>query len=155
MNIGFYLLNIEAGNGYQASILNSINELCKIRPYDQIVLFNDITQVIHSNTGYYMLHINEAKYFDGILFVFDAKSLMLSKDFPSPVKQIFIMAQAEWAQNKTTPYRAWESLFMPNNIELVTTNTDLENLCSICWKDPVANIDQLNGEILNNVLQKI
>ena len=41
MNIGFYLLDVDTQNQEHQTILNSINQLCSNRPYDNIVLFNN------------------------------------------------------------------------------------------------------------------
>lgn len=155
MNIGFYLLDIDISNTYHNQILQSIKELCKILPYEDIVLFENQSKIIHENTGYYALHINEAKYFKGLLFVFDAKSLMLTRLFPAPQKQIFVMNEPDWLKNKGAAYQVWKNIYLSDNIDLVTTDADLETLCKICWKDPVANIKELNGEALNNVIQSI
>lgn len=155
MNIGFYLLDIDISNSYHNTILQTMRDLCKLLPYEEIVLFDNQSKVIHENTGYYVLHINEAKYFKGTLFVFDAKSLALTRHFPAPKKQIFVMNQADWTLNRTTPYNVWESIYMNDNVDLVTTNSDLNTLCKICWKDPISDINELNGATLRDVLQKI
>lgn len=155
MNIGFYLLDIDASNIYHKQILESIDSLCKLRPSDEIVLFNDVTKTAHPNLGYYILHINEAKYFKGLLFVFDTKSLILTKTFPSPSKQIFIVNEADWVVNKTVNYNVWNSMYNNNNIELFTIGKSLNDLCEICWKKPLHNADILNGESINDVLQKL
>jgi len=155
MNIGFYLLNIDGNNPYQTTILRSIDELCKLRPYDNIVLFNDRTNTVHHSLGHYILHINEAKYFKGKLFVFDPESLVLTKDFPAPSKQILVINEAHWAKDKAKPYGLWKSIYESANVELVTMNKDLKSLCSICWKDPLMSISGISGEQFNNVLQEL
>ena len=90
MNIGFYLLDVDTQNQEHQTILNSINQLCSNRPYDNIVLFNNKFNALDVDHKYYILHISEAKYFKGILFVFDIKSAMLTKTFPAPKKQYTI-----------------------------------------------------------------
>lgn len=155
MNIGFYLLDVDQNNQQQRLILNAINELCEKRPNDNIVLFNNKFNTVDPNQKYYILHISEAKYFKGILFVFDIKSAMLTKTFPAPRKQLFMVNNTEWSEKKDLPYSFWNGIYNNEDFELVTSNEDLQTLCGICWKEPLENIDTLNGETLDNVLQKL
>tara|TARA_B100000085_G_C18385779_1_gene448307 strand:- start:287 stop:763 length:477 start_codon:yes stop_codon:yes gene_type:complete len=155
MNIGFYLLDVVANNTQHQDILKSINELCKLRPYDNIVLFNNKFDAIDMDHKYYTLHISEAKYFKGILFVFDIKSAMLTKTFPAPKKQLLYLTEPEWASKKQIPYTFWSSIYNNNDFELISSNEDLYELCNICWKTPIDNIEKLNGDMINNLVQKL
>ena len=56
MNIGFYLLDI-GQNSYSSNILQNINKLCSIRPYDNIVLFNNNFATVDVDQKYYILSI--------------------------------------------------------------------------------------------------
>lgn len=154
MDIGFYLLNIDQGD-YHANILNSINKLCEIRPYDNIVLFNDNYNTIDNNRKYYTLHISEAKYFKGFLFLFDIKSLMLTRTFPAPKKQILVANNLPWTTQQNVAYRFWHSLYMNKDLEIITENQDMYNLYANCWKNPIANILNLEAKDLSDVLQKL
>jgi len=155
MNIGFYLLDVHQSNEKHRQILNGINDLCEQRPYDNIVLFNNQFHASDPDHKYYILHISEAKYFKGLLFVFDIKSAMLTKTFPAPRKQILFLDKAEWSGKRDMPYSFWNGIYNNEDFELVSTNKDLETLCDICWKKPLDNIDTFNGESINNVLQKL
>lgn len=155
MNIGFYLLDIAQDNQVHTNILKSINKLCEARPYDNIVLFNNRFNTIDLDKKYYILHISEAKYFRGILFLFDLKSLTLSKTFPGPDKQVLFISKPDWSQNTKLPYSMWHNIYMQNNLELISTNDTIDNLCKICWKDPIAKIENYNHEGIDNVLQKL
>lgn len=155
MNIGFYLLNITSNNPYQTQILDMITQLCKLRPLDNIVLFNNESDIIHSNYDYYILHINEAKYFRGILFVFDANALLLTQTFPGPNKQIFITNTPQWTTNHQIPYAVWKNIYLNENIDIITINQELYNIINMCWKSPLSYLEQLNGEEINNVIQKL
>lgn len=63
MNIGFLVLDVNVQNTKHEKILKSINELCKIRPYDNIVLFNNKFECVDLDHKYYILHVSQAKYF--------------------------------------------------------------------------------------------
>lgn len=155
MNIGFYLLDVTANNTHHQAILSSINELCVLRPYDNIVLFNNKFDAVDIDHKYYTLHISEAKYFKGIIFVFDIKSAMLTKTFPAPQKQLLYLNEAEWASKKQIPYAFWNSIYNNADFELIAANEDLYELSSVCWKEPIDTIEKLNGELINNVIQKL
>jgi hypothetical protein len=155
MNIGFYLLDITNQNPKHQQILSSINDLCSKKPYDNIVLFNNQFNTVDLDHKYYTLHISEAKYFKGILFVFDIKSAMLTRTFPAPQKQILFVDQIEWQEKKNMPYKFWYDIYMNDNFELVTENTDMFNLCELCWKKPIGNILNFQASDIDNVIQKL
>lgn len=155
MNIGFFLLNITSQNEKQVGILESINKLCSIRPYDNIVLFNNKYANVDLDHKYYMLHINQAKYFDGILFIFDIKSAILTRTFPCPKKQILVLDENVWNTRRNTPYVFWKNIFMNPDLELIVTDEKLYNECDICWKKPISIINQNSIEDLHNVIQKL
>ena len=155
MNIGFYLLDVEQNNSLHKTIINTINELYDIRPNDNIVLFNNKFAMVDPNQKYYILHINEAKYFKGILFVFDIKSAMLTKSFAAPSKQILLVDKAEWLQKKDIPYVFWEHIYNHENFELLTHNDYISTICENCWRKPLSNLKDLNGDQINAVLQKL
>lgn len=155
MDIGFYLLDITSNNEQQDTIIRSINDLCYSRPYDNIVLFNNQFAKIDNNKKYYTLHIQQAKYFDGYLFVFDTRSAMLTQTFPSPKKQILFLSSPEWSSNPSLPYSFWENIYMKDNIELITNQKETYDLCDICWKQPLHLLTEINSKEINNVINKL
>ena len=155
MNIGFYLLDVEQKNLKQQNILQAINELYEIRPHDNVILFNNRFLTVDPNQKYYTLHINEAKYFKGILFVFDIKSAMLTKSFAAPRKQLLLVDNPEWSEKKDIPYTFWKNIYDNENFELLTSNDSMAKLCENCWRKPLCNLKELNGEQLDEVLQKL
>ena len=154
MDIGFYLLDITAENQQQDIFIKSINEFCELNPYYNIVLFNNQFAKI-DNKKYYTLHIQQAKYFTGLLFIFDVRSAMLTQTFPSPKKQILYMSDAEWSNKPAVPYGFWENIYMRDNIEIITDNKDTYNLCEICWKQPLYLLESISGKEFNNVINKL
>jgi|TARA_R100000084_G_scaffold108479_2_gene71221 hypothetical protein len=155
MNIGFYLLDVDTQNQEHQTILNSINQLCSNRPYDNIVLFNNKFNALDVDHKYYILHISEAKYFKGILFVFDIKSAMLTKTFPAPKKQILHVGKPTWTEKNNIPYKFWHDIYMDDNFELITDNRDMYELCDTCWKTPIANVLNFQPKDIENVIQKL
>ena len=155
MDIGFYLLDVEPDNAIQNKIITAINDLCGMCPYDNIVLFNNQFNKIDVGHKYYMLHIQQAKYFDGILFVFDIKSAMLTQTFPSPKKQILYISNPEWHNNGSIPHGFWNNIYLKNNFEIITDNQQTYDLCEICWKKPLSLIQDINSQELQNVISQI
>jgi hypothetical protein len=155
MDIGFYLLDVDAKNSVQAKILTAVNQLCEDRPYDNIIVFNNQFNRLDHRHKYYMLHIQQAKYFDGILFVFDTKSAMLTQTFPSPKKQIMFMSEPEWSINPALPYGFWYNIYMKPQIELLTDKKETHDIIDICWKKPIGLIPEINSKELQNVISKL
>jgi len=155
MNIGFYLLDINADNQEQQLVLKSINQLCKDRPYDNIVIFNNRFDALDMDHKYYTLHISEAKYFKGLLFVFDIRSAILTRTFPAPTKQILYVSKNTWSEKKNIPYKFWHDIYMDKNFELITDNQDMYELCDICWKTPVSNVINFQPRDIENVIQQL
>lgn len=153
MDIGFYLLNI---NDAKFSILEAINNLCIKRPYDNIIIFNNENKTInHDIPKYYFLHINQAKYFSGPLFIFDVKSTLLTKTFPGPKKQILWVTNPEWSNDPSVSYAFWYNIYMANNIDLVTSDTQLWDIIDLCWKTPSIKPTPLNAEGLDYAISEL
>lgn len=155
MDIGFYILDIETNNEHTNKIIAAINSLCKRLPYANIVLFNNQYNTIYKDDKFYVLHIQQAKYFNGILFVFDTKSALLTQTFPSPSKQILYMREPEWSKDTSLPYSIWNNIYLKNNFEVITDNKQTYDLFEICWKKPLNLISEINAEELENVISKI
>jgi len=155
MNIGFYAVDISSDNPDDFKKIESLNKLCELRPYDNIVLFNNSFKYIDRQPKYYTVHISEAKYFKGVLFLFDTKSALLTLTFPAPTKQILFANDLQWQEDTRFPYSFWHNIYMNENIELISTNKKADDLCKICWKNPLAYIENYDHEEINNVLQKL
>jgi hypothetical protein len=154
MEIGFFLPNI-VNDSYHNNILENINNLCEIRPYDNIIVFNNYFHTIHDNKKYYVLSINHAKYFSGILFVFNTQDAFLTKTFPGPNKQIIYLDKPEWSMDQRMPFTVWHNIYMSNKFEIIASNKELYSLVDICWKKPLKQISNFNYKDIDNVLRSI
>ena len=155
MDIGFYLLDIDNNNELHRDILKCINEVCKKYPYANIILFNNQFNALDIDHKYYILHINQAKYFKGILFVFDAKSAMITQTFPSPKYQVLYCKNTEWSRDTSAPYGFWNNIYNRDNFELITSNQETYDLLEICWKKPLSLIQSINSEEISDVISKL
>jgi len=154
MNIGFYLLDI-GQNSYSANILQNINKLCSIRPYDNIVLFNNNFATVDVDQKYYILSMNHAKYFQGPLFLFDTESAMLTRTFTGPTKQLLYMKEPEWADNLSVPFTTWYNIYMDTRFEFIASSSDMHFLIENCWKSPIDTVSNFDFTGINNVIQKL
>lgn len=155
MDIGFYLLDVDANNDSHQKILKSINDLCELRPYDNIVIFNNKFNTVDLNHKYYILHISQAKYFKGCLFVFDMKSAMITQQFPAPKKQIMFIDENQWASKADVPYAFWQKIYLNQEFEFVTKNKELFDIFELCWKKPLAIVNDYDHRGINEILQQL
>jgi hypothetical protein len=155
MNIGFYLLDVNQSDPLHSNIINGINQLCDMRPYDNIALFNNNFNMIDLNQKYYTLSINHAKYFNGLLFLFDTENALLTRTFPCPKKQILYMTKPDWSANYGMPFTLWNNIYMDNRFEFIAGSQEIADLLDICWKKPLETVNNFNYEEINNVIQKL
>ena len=87
MDIGFYIISADQSEQY-TSIINTINDMVKNHPYDNIILFNNAYNRIDEHKRFPIMALNQAKYFRGVLICFDIKSLAVTKSFPAPKKPL-------------------------------------------------------------------
>lgn len=154
MDIGFYLPNINSSNLHEV-ILNTINNLCKFKPNDNIVIFNNYFHYLHDNKKYYVLSANHAKYFKGVLFVFNTQDALLTQTFPSPQKQILYLTKPEWSEDPRMPYTLWYNIYMSDTFELLAANDDLYDMIDICWKTPMKKIQNFDYKDIDDVVRSI
>lgn len=152
-NIGFFLTNIQQES--HKNILEAIDNYAKSHPYDNVIVFNNTFETFNTNNSYYVVHLSHAKYFDGILFVFNSTDASVTSNFPGPKKQIFITDQIYWQIQKHIPYILWKNIFMNTNLEIVSQSPEHEQIYNMCWKKPLYVSKEFNTETIKNVTQKI
>lgn len=154
MDIAFYLTTADHSEKIDP-IISSINQMVDDHPYDNIILFNNTYNRIDTNKKFPIIHINQAKYFKGYLFLFDIKSAMITKTFPSSKKQFLYIDQIPWTTDEPTPVLFWKSIFDFENIETIAKNEQISDILEICWKKPISTVESINSEELYNVITKI
>lgn len=152
-NIGFFLTNIQQES--HKHIMEAINNYTETHPYDNVVVFNNSFEAINNNNRYYIAHLSYAKYFDGILFIFNSTDASVASNFPGSKKQIFIADNIYWNTQKHVPYILWKNIFMNTNLEIVTQSPEHEQIYTMCWKKPLYVSKEFNTETIENVIQKI
>lgn len=154
MDIGFFIPEINS-DVVSHDLIDNINKLCKIRPYDNIAIFNNYFNLIDHNKQYYTLSINHAKYFNGLLFLFRTEDAFLTQTFACPKKQILYLNEPEWLKSLEMPYTVWYNIYMSNNFEIISGNEHIHKLFEICWKPPIKQISNFHYKEIDNVIQSI
>lgn len=156
MNIGFYLLDINQENPVASQCLQEINELCRMRPMDNIVVFSSAPDAIINNNKYYMLHLSHAKFFKGLLFLFDTKSRLLTQTFKTPSKQILYIDEIPWGKkDQSDNYNQWKRLFDTTEVEFIAKDEATSNILDICWKKPLSVMPAIKAKEINNVIDQV
>jgi len=152
MDIGFFLTGINQSKDNQ--ILKSIDEYVEEHPYDNVILFNDRFDKLY-NHKFYTLHLSLAKYYDGILFVFNVKDAQLTCSFPSPKHQFLLIDSIPWKANPNIRYSNWVKIFNDSRFSTIVTSEYLYDLFGLCWKEPALKIEDFNKETIKNAITKI
>ena len=147
---GFILLKI-TNNTTNDVIFKSISNFIKDNPYQQICIFNSSNDRI-SNELVPIVHLNQAKFFDGNLVVFDTMSLLFAKNFPN-IKTIFMYASdIFWSKNSYSSYKNIESIFKLSNLEFIASNQETYDVYQTCWKKPIGICENFNYEKLKKLI---
>ncbi len=154
MDIGFYLINADHSDK-TTSIIETINDMVNEHPYDNIILFNNQYNRIDTNKKFPIIHLNQAKYFKGILVVFDIKSAMITKNFPANKKQFLYVDEIYWNTSEPIPFLFWKSILDNDNIDSIAKTEKISDLLEICWKAPVAKMQTINSRELYDIISKV
>ena len=107
-DLGF-LIPVLDNNQSSNIICNTISRFIQSRPKQQICIFNSYSERINTN-NIPIVHINQAKFFDGNLIVFDLHCLQLSNLFPL-IREVYYYAQNIPWSNGQNNYAQWKELF--------------------------------------------
>jgi hypothetical protein len=149
-DIGFVLIKLLNNKTYD-SILYTVEQFIKCRPYQQHVVFNSYSE--KSNTfNVPIFHLQQAQFFDGKLILFDIPSVILSNQFPNISKRILFTSDTHWTQTTTVMYEQWRSIYEQENLDIIVTSPVLNDLYSMCWKRPIATVEQFTYEELSKYI---
>jgi len=151
VDIAFYLTHADHSEKSNI-IINTINDMCSNHPYDNIILFNSQYNRVDSDKKFPIIHLSQAKYFRGILLVFDIKSAMITKTFPSPRKQILYLDDMPWSSDHSIPALFWQSIYINPNIYTIAKNQEIYDLFEICWSKPIGTMNNINHKELYDAI---
>lgn len=143
-DVGFILVKSNNEKIYD-DIFKTIKNIEDNNPYNQTLIFNSYNEKVETY-NLPILHLSQAQFFYGTLFLFDLPSIILSNRFPNVTKRILYTGSLPWYANSTTTYQEWASLYNQENLDIITSNTELYDIYSICWKKPLGVSERFSYE---------
>jgi len=148
-DIGFVIVSLD-NNNTSTILCNTISTFIKNRPDRQISIFNSYCERLDT-MNIPMLHISQAKFFNGDLVFFDIPCLLLSKQFPLINKKYFYAQNAPWTDIQES-YSSWKQLFGQENLNIITKNKYLYDLYNIVWKNAIGTSENFSYEQINQLV---
>lgn len=147
-NIGFLIPNLEH-NPFQDKIMDLAININKRNTLNETLIFS--SSCTRSDIGQIpVMHIINAKFFDGILFVFDLPSILISQSFYNLQKKYFYTFQTVWSPD--SKYNIVSSLIKDDSLEIITSDDHLYNIYDMCWKKPLSTVEITNYEKLLSII---
>jgi hypothetical protein len=143
-NIGFILIKLQ-NNPVQDKILQTIKKIEEKNIYGQTIIFNSYTDKADT-LNLPILHLSQAQFFFGDLFLFDLASVILTQKFPNINKRILYTNSIPWTANHNNLYAEWESIYLQNNLDLLVDSQSTYDIYDICWKKPIGIAEEFNYE---------
>jgi hypothetical protein len=134
-----------------SKLLNSAETMAKDKPYSQVCVFNSFNQRTNS-MNVPVLHLNQAKFFYGNLFLFDVQSAIITRSFPNLYKRYYYARDIPWEKNSLGNYKEWKEIFNHDNIEIIAQNKHIFDIYEICWKKPIMIAEDFTYENIKKVL---
>jgi hypothetical protein len=132
------------------SILKTAKSLIDNNPYTQICIFNSYSEVVDNNSVP-LLHLSQAKFFDGNLIVFDIPSLILSKNFINVSNRFYYAHETPWTQHIMS-FKYWSDIFNSENLEIIAKSQQIYDIYDICWKKPIGVSEDFSYETIKDLL---
>jgi hypothetical protein len=148
-DLGIVCINLE-NSETSSVIMDTARSFIKNNPYNQVCIFNSYSDII-GNNSVPILHISQAKFFNGNLIVFDIPSLILSKNFINLSKRFYYAHDIPWAHNIMS-FDYWSDIFESTDLEVITQNQKLYDIYEICWKKPIGISEDFSYETIKNLL---
>jgi hypothetical protein len=149
-NIGFILIHID-NNAYYDHIFKQIKKLIDSSPYSNICIFTsncDKTETYNIP----ILHLAHAKFFNGVLWLFDIPGVLLSKNFCNTQNKILYANDMPWTKEKNNSFLEWKNIYS-NELDFVVTDQYLYDIYNICWKKPLSTMEEFNYEKIQLILR--
>ena len=149
-NVGFVLIKMTNTKLYD-SILYTIKEFINHNPYNQYIIFNSFCDKIQT-FNIPIMHIHQMEFFDGTAVLFDLPSIILTKKFPNLKQRIYYASEALWTKTTTTKYKEWSSIYLQNNLDILSSSQEINDLYSICWKPTIGIAERFDYETLSQYI---
>lgn len=149
-DVGFLIPKINSKPTH--GILSHIQKLIEIETNKQIVVFSSyVGTAIPNNIP--VLHLSEAKYFFGNLFMFDVSSAILSSSFKNAYhKYLWLGNLIPWAQQPKELYVNYKGIFVDSNINTIVQSQEAYDIYDMCWKSPSYIFKEFNYENVQTII---
>jgi hypothetical protein len=149
-DLGIVLL--ELNNSKKTSnILNTIKQIWDDLPFNQMCIFNSYSEIIN-HYQIPILHINQLKFFDGQVIVFDTAALRIARSCYK-LNKIFLYAENLAWQQAGVDYMEWCSICSDSNIDIIAKNQQIYDLYEIMWKKPLGISEDFDYETIKQFIQ--
>ncbi len=150
-NVGFFLPKLDGEK--HAAIVEHISTYISENKNKQVVIFCSNSSIIFP-WNVPVLHINEVKYFDGSVVVFDILSALIIKDFKTHNNKYFWIGSAiPWSSQPSENYRTFEDIFDNTDIKLIVTDNTIQDIYEICFNKPEYVSQEFNHENLQRIIR--
>lgn len=148
-DLGFLVPALD-NNQSSNAIFSTVSGLIKSRPKQQICIFNSYCERIDTR-NVPVVHINQAKFFNGNLIVFDLHCLQLSGLFPL-INEVYYYAQnIPWSNNQSY-YSQWKELFDRKNLKVISANKYIHDIYNIVWSNSIGISETFDYESINKFI---
>jgi len=148
-DLGFLIPTLQ-NDPVSNNILQTISSFINNRPFNQIVVFNSYCELIDSK-NIPILNINQAKFFYGNIITFNEEDLFFATKLINANKLFYYAINIPWEKNRK-PINYWKSLFMSDNIDIISSNQEIDDLYSIVWRKPVTMVENFDYDKLSEIL---
>lgn len=139
--VGFIIINLTPNTNQQ--ILNTIKEIETNNVFNSTIIFSSNVSFINEY-NLPILHLSQAQFFDGILFIFDLPSIIMTNNFTNLSKRIFYSNAIPWLNNFDTNYKEWSSLYNQESLDVISGSQEHYDAMSICWRQPIGIMENFS-----------
>jgi hypothetical protein len=148
-DLGFVLIALD-NNQISNSLCSAIRGFIDNDSKSQICIFNSYCERINTHQ-IPLLHIREARYFDGSLFVFDLPSLLLCSKFPSPKNIYYYAHNFPWTIS-AQPYSFWKNIFKSDRMKIIAQNQHIHDMYNLLWNNSIGISERFEYDKINQII---
>jgi hypothetical protein len=142
-NVGFIIINLTENT--DKKILHTIKEIETNNVFGSTIIFSSNNNMVNS-IDLPVLHLSQAQFFKGTLFLFDMPSIILTNNFKTLNKRILCSNSTPWTKGPNTHYKEWKSLFGNESLQILSGSQEHYDVMSICWKQPIGIMENFDYE---------
>jgi hypothetical protein len=149
-DIGFILIKLQ-NDPIHDNILRTAKEIEKNNIYGQTVIFNSFSEKVETH-NLPILHISQAQFFNGKIFIFDLPSIILTEKFPNITRRILYTNSSPWTISTNTQYKEWKSIYNQESLDILSGSKMIDDIYNICWKKTIGISERFSYEEIKEYL---